>query len=185
METIKIEDLNEETATNIEKTLNYIPFAEKVAVVKKMIEINTRQTKGVYGVNYTNFYMSMYLIVMGLYFNISFKELTSVNYDRLKKTIVLDELIDEEEKKEWRSIVSMEFKNLEEINSYKNVVQNFVNSLNKEIEVVLQAITNMIDRGDPEKIAKILSPVVKEVADKMPNFQDEKQVEKFKNYFKQ
>ena len=138
------------------------------AIVEAVVEKNEY---GLYVVDYFIKEIHEKVAMVGLYTNVELSEDDVLNYDIASSCGLID-YIEEEVNDVWSfsSILSDAIEKRIEENSINNTVARFLNDTTKLIENTLNSVNGMLDKGDPNKIAKYLSKGVEMIAAKMPDF---------------
>lgn len=161
---------------------NYVPIDEKLEQIRKMIPMFIELKNGVYEYEPTLRRIVETILIYKLYTNIEITEFSKGVYDSL-------------------NTINADFKDVKDVNllhlTIDDVVEGFLqkNTINNMIANATVKITDylgdfmehvnlMLDKGDPNKIAKYLSKGIEVIANKMPDLSDmdqEKLLEKLKN----
>lgn len=172
---IKIEDLK--NITNIEdveglELKKYVSILDKKvmadAIVEAVVEKNEDE---LYTVDYFVKEVQEKVAIVGLYTNVELTEDDMLNYD-IASSCGLINYLEESIDDVWSfsSILSDAIEIKIEENSVNHIVARFLKNTTGLIENTLYGVDRMLDKGDPNKIAKYLSKGVEMIAAKMPDF---------------
>lgn len=173
MERISIEILRENVRPKELEVKHYIPISEKYIYAGKLVDTFVKEDE--YGMLYYNSTVQEIIKTVGmvaLYTNLELLEDNYASYDILKETGAL---------KEIEEIIGKDcitFYNIVEDITYDRIARN--NDINHIIarkaddalaifNRSMKSLENMMDKGDPNKIAKYLSKGIEMIAAKLPD----------------
>lgn len=173
MERISIEILRENVRPKELEVKHYIPVAEKYIYAGKLVDTFLKEDE--YGMLYYNSTVQEIIKTVGmvaLYTNLELLEDNYASYDILKETGAI---------KEIEEIIGKDcitFYNIVEDITYDRIARN--NDINHIIarkaddalaifNRSMKSLENMMDKGDPNKIAKYLSKGIEMIAAKLPD----------------
>ena len=173
MERISIEILRENVRPKELEVKHYIPVAEKYIYAGKLVDTFVKEDE--YGMLYCDSTVQNVIKTVGmvvLYTNLELLEDNYASYDILKETGAIEEI----EKMIGRDC--LEFYNIvEDITSERISRHNDINHIiaRKADDALaifnrsMKSLENMMDKGDPNKIAKYLSKGIEMIAAKLPD----------------
>lgn len=173
MERISIEILRENVRPKELEVKHYIPVSEKYIYAGKLVSTYVKEDE--YGMLYYDSTVQNVLKTVGmvvLYTNLELLEDNYASYDILKETGAIEEI----EKMIGRDC--FEFYNIvEDITSERISRHNDINHIiaRKADDALaifnrsMKSLENMMDKGDPNKIAKYLSKGIEMIAAKLPD----------------
>ena len=172
---IKIEDLK--NITNIEaaeglELKKYVSILDKKVMADTIVEVVVKKDEyGLYTVDYFVKEVHEKVAMVGLYTNVELTEDDVLNYDIASSCGLIDYL-EESVDDVWSfsSILSDAIEERVEQNSVNHIIARFLDNTTKLIESTMHSVNGMLDKGDPNKIAKYLSKGVEMIAAKMPDF---------------
>lgn len=173
MERISIEILRENVRPKELEVKHYIPVSEKYIYAGKLVSTYVKEDE--YGMLYCDSTVQNVIKTVGmvvLYTNLELLEDNYASYDILKETGAIEEI----EKMIGRDC--LEFYNIvEDITSERISRHNDINHIiaRKADDALaifnrsMKSLENMMDKGDPNKIAKYLSKGIEMIAAKLPD----------------
>lgn len=177
---IKIEELrNVKHIKDIEglEIKKYVSIREKKAMIDSILDVLvTEDENGMY--TYDSMLLEVYkkVTAVSLYTNIKLLENDYENYDIMMGSGLLKEIEEYCEDDEWNSDVYDFYMLLDDRIKDKMRENNIDHAIAKGVQDVVKIIDNtmehvncMLDKGDPNKIAKYLSKGVEMIADKLPD----------------
>ena len=173
MERISIEILRENVRPKELEVKHYIPVAEKYIYAGKLVDTFLKEDE--YGMLYYNSTVQEIIKTVGmvaLYTNLELLEDNYASYDILKETDAIKEI------EEMIGKDCIRFYNIVEDITYDRIARN--NDINHIIarkaddalaifNRSMKSLENMMDKGDPNKIAKYLSKGIEMIAAKLPD----------------
>lgn len=173
MKRISIEILRENVRPKELEVKHYIPVSEKYIYAGKLVSTYVKEDE--YGMLYCDSTVQNVIKTVGmvvLYTNLELLEDNYASYDILKETGAIEEI----EKMIGRDC--LEFYNIvEDITSERISRHNDINHIiaRKADDALaifnrsMKSLENMMDKGDPNKIAKYLSKGIEMIAAKLPD----------------
>lgn len=173
MERISIEILRENVRPKELEVKHYIPVSEKYIYAGKLVSTYVKEDE--YGMLYCDSTVQNVIKTVGmvvLYTNLELLKDNYASYDILKETGAIEEI----EKMIGRDC--LEFYNIvEDITSERISKHNDINHIiaRKADDALaifnrsMKSLENMMDKGDPNKIAKYLSKGIEMIAAKLPD----------------
>lgn len=173
---IDIEDLIDKTDLDEVKGIeinHYLSITEKIAIVKSLVEYLTKLDE--YGMFYYDDIetkIAYTVMTVSAYTNIQVSKDDYKNYDILMKNRLFEQIVYK---------IGIDAENFEDLlysalsdnlrkNDVNYVVARKSNDLIAVVDNTMKHLNGMLDKGDPNKIAKYLSKGIEKLADKMPNF---------------
>ena len=170
METIKIEDLNEETVKGLEMTNAYVPIEEKINILNNIILKKSVSTQnGFTSVDRIVAKIALEIVQVHLYTNVEISKSDLESYDTIKRFGLLA-LIPDNEQKEWEKLMEMAFENVLDANSYKKMLSEFLYGFKDILDPILTKIDTMLSQeGVQKKLQESFIMMNKKIADKLKN----------------
>ena len=176
---VKIENLY--NAENLEEVLQeleikgYISLVEKIAMINQLVDILVKQDEnGMYVVDSIEKEVKSKVASVALYTNIELTHDDYYNYDILNASGLLKGLIDTQYCKDDMQLFYDMLNAKIEDKLFENSVNHIIAVRTKEMVNVMQKtmshVDAMLDKGDPNIIAKHLSKGIEAVAKKLPDF---------------
>ena len=184
---IKIEDLkNIKNVAEVEglEIRNYCPIKEQEDLLGSVIDIVVRKDEnGIFYQDFVRREISLVAMVLALYTNIELTDDDYLNYDIVKEFGFYNDLIlhidvDNLDKFEWLYNDMIDNKLKE--NSIEHVAVKSVHEIVDKIDNMMNHVNGMLDKGDPNKIAKYLSKGIEMIANKLPDMSDLNKIEALK-----
>lgn len=180
---IKIEDLKEikdVKEINGLELYDYIPMEYKMGMIDGIVKtIVKKDEKGMY--NYNSLTLEIYekVSMISLYTNIEVDQDDVENYDILMKNGLLNKIEDEMYQNRERyeipdyqlyyDLLEERIKDKMRENSFEYIVAERTKELTDSIDVTMEHLNKMIDKGDPNKIAKYFSKFMEQLTKKLPD----------------
>ena len=173
---IKIEKLKNVKDLNKIKNLkveSYVPITTKIAMANKLSELLiSEDTVGTYRYEPVEMMVLKAVAFVGLYTNIELLDDDYDNYDILSRYDLITDLetMVGRDVKSFYEIVDMTLNNkLEEKNSLNRIFASKASDVIGIIDKTMEHVNGMLDKGDPNKIAKYLSKGIEMIAVKLPD----------------
>lgn len=181
MEKIKIEDLRNDMSlfdgVHFEK---YVPIAVKEAMIEKLVEILVKSDEhGILRVNSIEKEIMTKIAIVMLYSNIEVSDLPYDDYDTIMEYgiyEVLYEFVSKERENLMNDVEDFIFMldcriddKLKE-NSIEYMAARKADDVVAIIDNTMNHVNGMLDKGDPNTIAKHLSKGIEMIAKKLPDF---------------
>lgn len=183
---IKHEDLKNIKIEEIE-IKEYVPMIHKMAVANLLLKsVVSENEHGVYTYNTNLWEMTKDVAFISTYTNIEITDNDYENYDAVKSSGILEAIKDHfyelnnDEYWDFHNVCDNALGDLLEQNSVENIVAKKTTQVVSMIDRTMGHLDNMLDKGDPNKIAKYLSKGVEMVAAKLPDFSKVDVFEKIK-----
>lgn len=174
MKKINIKDLE---GLSKEDVLGMVEIKKQVPVVKKIeaaeVIVNNLvklQDDGTYGYDSVAKMISEVIVMVQLYTNVELTDDTYLNYDIITG-VKLDEIIDEySDSSNLIVIIDNKIWDVMKKNSVQHIFARSMDSMYGTLDTIAEHVNNMLDKGDPNKVAKYLSKGIEMLAKKMPDF---------------
>lgn len=171
---IKIEDLKDvKTLQEIEglEIKQYVPIREKELMIEALVDILVRKDEnGMYVINCIEKEVKAKVAMISLYTNIEITEDDYLNYDILMKNELLYMIWDYTDVDNFFCMLDDRIENKLNENSIERVASEKMSDIVKIVDNTMSHVNDMLDKGDPNKIAKYLSKGIEMIADKLPDF---------------
>lgn len=178
--TITLEDLKKDDfdLSEVKISTEYMPLEEKIKHATEIVERSvTTNQYGYIWVNHVFYEMARLLYKVLLYTNIdlNFSDFSIETYDLMKKKRV-DEAIDWNTDEfctdvfEFDDVVNNIMLDKKQENKMENIMAKASENFFSLLLDMGEHVNGMLDKGDPNKIAKYLSKGVEMMAKKMPDF---------------
>ena len=161
--------INEEMELEIYKGF-YIPQSKKEEIVKSICQTCISSENSYYKVHRALMNKTFYLTMIDIYTNIKVENYENEVYDKIKSLQIDVSYL--EDIKTFAELLKNTVEEIEEENKLERIVANTLYSLQAKIDTVLESLDKMLEKGDPNKIAKYLSKGIEKLADKMPDFNE-------------
>lgn len=158
----------------------YVSVLTKMAMIDALVEVLVQEDEsGMYVVNSIEKEVKAKVAVIALYTNIELTDNDYVNYDIVKATRLLEQLGDMLQDYYYLELNDIEaFYDMLDARIEDKLAENSMNRIlsvrSKEITDAMQRtmgrVDAMLDKGDPNIIAKYLSKGVEMIAKKLPDF---------------
>lgn len=169
MEKIKIEELN----GNLDKVkiLEYVPIRDQLSMIKNIVSsLVVEDEYGVLKYDSVNYEISKKVSIVDLFTNVQITDDDLDNYDYIIQSGLWDKLIGSENIGEYVFYLDLAVDDKLKENSYENILAKKSSEIVNIIDNTMKHVNMMIDRGDPNYIAKHLSKVADTFIKKMPDF---------------
>lgn len=169
MEKIKIEELN----GNLDKVkiLEYVPIRDQLSMIKNIVSsLVVEDEYGVLKYDSVNYEISKKVSIVDLFTNVQITDDDLDNYDYIIKSGLWDKLVGSKNIGEYTFYLDLSLDDKLHENSYENILAKKSSDIVNIIDNTMKHVNMMIDRGDPNYIAKHLSKVADTFIKKMPDF---------------
>lgn len=169
MEKIKIEELD----SNLDKVkvLKHVPIRDQLSMIKNIVSsLVIEDEYGVLKCDSVNFEISKKVSIIDLFTNVQILDDDLDNYDYIMKSGLWDKLIGSENIGEYVFYLDLALDDKLKENSYENILAKKSSDVVNIIDNTMKHVNMMIDKGDPNYIAKYLSKVADAFIKKMPDF---------------
>jgi len=171
MEELKGKELNEIlTMINIKK---YIPISAKLEIADTIIELATKESEvGYKFIDYNLKEIALCYALVAYYTNIDLSDNIYEVFDLMQTTNLYNYIVNIEE----NSLLSVEvvvYNKIREFEQKNSNLSQITYMLSQKVlgvfDETMQHVNTMLDKGDPNKIAKYLSKGIEMLAVKMPD----------------
>lgn len=173
---IKIEELKVKKIDEIEglEIKTYVPITLKMKIAEKLSDkLIEEDSVGVCRCNPVDAMVAKKVALIALYTNIELLDNDYNNYDILSNGYLMQyfERYIGNDADDFYYVVDTTLKNrLEEMNSINHIFASKATDVVNIIDKTMDHINDMLDKGDPNKIAKYLSKGIEMIAAKIPDF---------------
>lgn len=166
----------------------YIPYEKKLELSKIITdECMMFSESGYCYCDYNRKRIVTYLLEISIYTNIVIDEFTVENYDFIRsrlgdiKDLFVDDLKDIDD---FENVLDDQIYMYLNMNNFEKTIKDSQAKLFVLAEDMVSHINTMLDKGDPNKIAKYLSKGFEVLANKMPDFSNVESINKYTEVFK-
>ena len=173
--TIKSEDFLKENfkVEDVEGVAEYMPYAEKLKYAKSLVDNVTAVNKyGYLVIDYQMLDILKTLYKVYLFTNIEIKDFSIEEYNIIKKYNLEDEvdfMEDIYDPLNFVDVVDNEIKTLKSAHNLENVLAKMSENAFSLLFDMGEHVNMMLDKGDPNKVAKYLSKGIEMLAKKLPD----------------
>lgn len=173
--TIKQEDFLKENfkCADIEVMTEYMPYAEKLKYATSIIEESATTNKyGYLSIDFHKLHMLEALYKVYLFTNIELVDFTVEAYDIIKKYDLEDQIDfmhDLCDPLNFSDVLNNEVETLESAHNLENVLAKMSENSFALLLDIGDHVNKMLDKGDPNKMAKYLSKGIEMLAKKLPD----------------
>lgn len=182
--TIKIEDIYDKELSEVLDMIEvekHIPIRNQVATVNALVGIILEKDEyGLFTYNSVTKDIMTKVAFVSLATNIQLLDDDYDNYDILNKTGLLDYIKDYSDFNMFYDMLDKRIKDIMRDNSVEHILAERSNDMIISINRMFRHINKMIDKGDPNKMAKYLSKGIEAIANKLPDLSTLDVVEKLK-----
>lgn len=182
--TIKIEDIYDKELSEVLDMIEvekHIPIRNQVATVNALVGIILEKDEyGLFTYNSVTKDIMTKVAFVSLATNIQLLDDDYDNYDILNKTGLLDYIKDYSDFNMFYDMLDKRIKDIMRDNSVEHILAERSNDMIISINRMFRHINKMIDKGDPNKMAKYLSKGIEAIANKLPDLSALDVAEKFK-----
>lgn len=171
--TVKIEDIYDKDlyqVLNMIEVEKHIPIRNQVATVNALVGIILEKDEyGLFTYNSVTKDIMAKVAFISLATNIQLLDDDYDNYDILNKTGLLDYIKDYSDFNVFYDMLDKRIRDIMRDNSVKHILAERSNDMIISINRMFRHIDKMIDKGDPNKMAKYLSKGIEAIANKLPD----------------
>lgn len=171
--TVKIEDIYDK---NLNEVLDMVEFEKHVPIRNQVATINAlvgiileKDEYGLFTYNSVTKDIMTKVAFISLATNIQLLDDDYDNYDILNKTGLLDYIKDYSDFNAFYDMLDKRIKDIMRDNSVEHILAERSNDMIISINRMFRHINKMIDKGDPNKMAKYLSKGIEAIANKLPD----------------
>lgn len=171
--TVKIEDIYDKNLNEILDMIEvekHIPIRNQVATVNALVGIILEKDEyGLFTYNSVTKDIMTKVAFISLATNIQLLDDDYDNYDILNKTGLLDYIKDYSDFNAFYDMLDKRIRDIMRDNSVEHILAERSNDMIISINRMFRHINKMIDKGDPNKMAKYLSKGIEAIANKLPD----------------
>lgn len=171
--TVKIEDIYDKDlyqVLNMIEVEKHIPIRNQVATVNALVGIILEKDEyGLFTYNSVTKDIMAKVAFISLATNIQLLDDDYDNYDILNKTGLLDYIKDYSDFNVFYDMLDKRIRDIMRDNSVEHILAERSNDMIISINRMFRHIDKMIDKGDPNKMAKYLSKGIEAIANKLPD----------------
>ena len=166
-----LEGLSKEDVLGMVEIKKQVSIVQKIAAAESIVdELVDLDDSGLYTYDEVTKMISEAMAKVQLYTNVELTDDVYSDYDIING-IKLDELIDDYSDSELLEyIIDLKFNQIINQNTINHVVSRSMSHMVDIIDKTMDHVNLMLDKGDPNKIAKYLSKGIEMLANKMPDF---------------
>lgn len=171
--TVKIEDIYDK---NLNEVLDMVEFEKHVPIRNQVATINAlvgiileKDEYGLFTYNSVTKDIMVKVAFISLSTNIQLLDDDYDNYDILNKTGLLDYIEDYSDFNAFYDMLDKRIRDIMRDNSVEHILAERSNDMIISINRMFRHINKMIDKGDPNKMAKYLSKGIEAIANKLPD----------------
>lgn len=171
--TVKIEDIYDK---NLNEVLDMVEFEKHVPIRNQVATINAlvgiileKDEYGLFTYNSVTKDIMAKVAFISLATNIQLLDDDYDNYDILNKTGLLDYIKDYSDFNAFYDMLDKRIRDIMRDNSVEHILAERSNDMIISINRMFRHINKMIDKGDPNKMAKYLSKGIEAIANKLPD----------------
>lgn len=171
--TVKIEDIYDKELSEVLDMIEvekHIPIRNQVATVNALVGIILEKDEyGLFTYNSVTKDIMTKVAFISLDTNIQLLDDDYDNYDILNKTGLLDYIKDYSDFNAFYDMLDKRIRDIMRDNSVEHILAERSNDMIISINRMFRHINKMIDKGDPNKMAKYLSKGIEAIANKLPD----------------
>ena len=171
--TVKIEDIYDKELSEVLDMIEvekHIPIRNQVATVNALVGIILEKDEyGLFTYNSVTKDIMTKVAFISLATNIQLLDDDYDNYDILNKTGLLDYIKDYSDFNAFYDMLDKRIRDIMRDNSVEHILAERSNDMIVSINRMFRHINKMIDKGDPNKMAKYLSKGIEAIANKLPD----------------
>ena len=171
--TVKIEDIYDKELSEVLDMIEvekHIPIRNQVATINALVGIILEKDEyGLFTYNSVTKDIMTKVAFISLATNIQLLDDDYDNYDILNKTGLLDYIKDYSDFNAFYDMLDKRIRDIMRDNSVEHILAERSNDMIISINRMFRHINKMIDKGDPNKIAKYLSKGIEAIANKLPD----------------
>lgn len=171
--TVKIEDIYDKELSEVLDMIEvekHIPIRNQVATINALVGIILEKDEyGLFTYNSVTKDIMTKVAFISLATNIQLLDDDYDNYDILNKTGLLDYIKDYSDFNVFYDMLDKRIRDIMRDNSVEHILAERSNDMIISINRMFRHINKMIDKGDPNKMAKYLSKGIEAIANKLPD----------------
>lgn len=171
--TVKIEDIYDKDLNEILDMVEFekhVPIRNQVATINALVGIILEKDEyGLFTYNSVTKDIMAKVAFISLATNIQLLDDDYDNYDILNKTGLLDYIKDYSDFNAFYDMLDKRIRDIMRDNSVEHILAERSNDMIISINRMFRHINKMIDKGDPNKMAKYLSKGIEAIANKLPD----------------
>ena len=171
--TVKIEDIYDNNLNEVLDMVEFekhVPIRNQVATVNALVGIILEKDEyGLFTYNSVTKDIMTKVAFISLATNIQLLDDDYDNYDILNKTGLLDYIEDYSDFNAFYDMLDKRIRDIMRDNSVEHILAERSNDMIISINRMFRHINKMIDKGDPNKMAKYLSKGIEAIANKLPD----------------
>lgn len=171
--TVKIEDIYDKELSEVLDMIEvekHIPIRNQVATINALVGIILEKDEyGLFTYNSVTKDIMTKVAFISLATNIQLLDDDYDNYDILNKTGLLDYIKDYSDFNAFYDMLDKRIRDIMRDNSVEHILAERSNDMIISINRMFRHINKMIDKGDPNKMAKYLSKGIEAIANKLPD----------------
>lgn len=171
--TVKIEDIYDKDLNEVLNMIEiekHIPIRNQVATVNALVGIILEKDEyGLFTYNSVTKDIMTKVAFISLATNIQLLDDDYDNYDILNKSGLLDYIKDFSDFNMFYDMLDKRIRDIMRDNSVEHILAERSNDMIISINRMFRHINKMIDKGDPNKMAKYLSKGIEAIANKLPD----------------
>lgn len=171
--TVKIEDIYDKDLNEVLDMVEFekhVPIRNQVATINALVGIILEKDEyGLFTYNSVTKDIIAKVAFISLATNIQLLDDDYDNYDILNKTGLLDYIEDYSDFNAFYDMLDKRIRDIMRDNSVEHILAERSNDMIISINRMFRHINKMIDKGDPNKMAKYLSKGIEAIANKLPD----------------
>lgn len=171
--TVKIEDIYDKDLNEVLDMVEFekhVPIRNQVATINALVGIILEKDEyGLFTYNSVTKDIMAKVAFISLATNIQLLDDDYDNYDILNKTGLLDYIEDYSDSNAFYDMLDKRIRDIMRDNSVEHILAERSNDMIISINRMFRHINKMIDKGDPNKMAKYLSKGIEAIANKLPD----------------
>lgn len=171
--TVKIEDIYDKDLNEVLDMVEFekhVPIRNQVATINALVGIILEKDEyGLFTYNSVTKDIMAKVAFISLATNIQLLDDDYDNYDILNKTGLLDYIKDYSDFNAFYDMLDKRIRDIMRDNSVEHILAERSNDMIISINRMFRHINKMIDKGDPNKMAKYLSKGIEAIANKLPD----------------
>lgn len=165
---IKIEELKNVQQVEFKE---YVPIVVQEAMVESLANMLVAEDEfGFKNYNSVDVKVATCVAYVSLFTDIELSDDDYVNYDMLAQVGIINEIKYHNAFNEFKWMVERRIEDLMRENSLEHSMYGGINHIVMSIDNMISHVNGMLDKGDPNIIAKYLSRGIEMVAAKLPDF---------------
>ena len=171
--TVKIEDIYDKNLNEVLDMVefeNHVPIRNQVATINALVGVILEKDEyGLFTYNSVTKDIMTKVAFISLATNIQLLDDDYDNYDILNKTGLLNYIKDYSDFNAFYDMLDKRIRDIMRDNSVEHILAERSNDMIISINRMFRHINKMIDKGDPNKMAKYLSKGIEAIANKLPD----------------